>query len=399
MMKRSQSSWPESRILQRGIFLVMRIMLLIALPLEGIQGYGDFHHFYELAWLAVDGGGGLPFISHWVEFPPAFPFLSILLYLAAGGAEFRYVYLLALVMLAFDLGCLVLFQRLANRFLAPAHAERAAWLYVFFLLLPAFGWWTFEPMGVFFALLSFVLLLDQKPLQAGLAAGAGFLVKLIPALPLLALWAKRRWRAATLATLIAVVVAAAVLVPIFFAGDAYAAASLRAQFSKGSWETVWALVDGNLTTGSYGPIEEHLILEQEVLSRGNPARIPHWIITLLAACLGFWLFLRMESDDASVLRITTAAWCVLFLWSQGWSPQWLAYLVPFLLLALPTPRGLYLSTGLLLTSLIEWPLLLSRGRFDLLWVTVPMRTLVLILTTYELARQILASRRDARGVS
>ena len=398
-MEQSQVNWPETKWLQRGMFIVMRVMLLIALPLEGIQGYGDYHHFYELAWLAVDGGGGLPFFSHWVEFPPAFPFLSILIYLAAGGVAFRYVYLLALVMLGFDLGNFLLFQRLSKRFLTPVNADRAAWLYLLFLMLPAFGWWTFEPMGVFFALLTFEFLLDDKPLKAGIAAGAGLLVKLIPALPLLAGWAKRRWRTAGLATVSAVLIAAAVVAPMVLAGGDFAGASLRAQFSKGSWETVWALIDGNLTTGSYGPIDEHLILDEGVLSRGNPARIPHWIVTLFGAGFGLWLFLRMEKDEHSVLRITTAGWCVLFLWSQGWSPQWLAYLIPFLLLALPTTRGLYLSAGLLFTSLIEWPLLLSRGRFDLLWVTVPLRTVVLLLTTYELARLILRARLDVRGVS
>jgi len=385
------------RRLQTGILIAMRLMLLVALPLEGIQGYGDFRHFFELAWLAVDGGGGLPFITHWVEFPPMFPFISVGIYILAGGVEYRYVYLLALVMLAFDAGCLVLFQRLAGKFTSAGNAERVGWIYLVYLMLPAFGWWTFEPIGVFLALLTFLFILEDKPVQAGVAAGLGILTKLIPALPLLGLWAKRRWKAALTATLLAFMLAAIAVIPLFREGGAFAKASLQAQFTKGSWETVWALFDRNLTTGSYGPIEEHLSLDAGLISRGNPSRIPHWIPTLLAAGVGLWLFLRMKGDIGSLLRIITAAWCMMFLWSKGWSPQWLAYLIPFLLLALPLREALVFSMALMLTSLAEWPLLLSRGRFDLLWITVPLRTIVLLLLTYVLAKMILNPESASKG--
>jgi len=387
----------SDRTLQRILLGAVRFMLLIALPLESIQGYGDFPHFFDLAWLAVDGGGGLPFIGHWVEFPPLFPFLSILLYRLAGGMEHRYVYLLALLLVIVDVGNLILFQRLAEKLLSREKARLAGWVYTAFLLLPAFGWWTFDPIGVFFALLSLVFVFEAKPVWSGLAAGLGFLTKLVPVLSLLGFLAKRRWKAAAISAIVLVVLAGVVLIPILQSGGAFAQASFRAQFMKGSWETVWALIDGNLTTGSYGPIEEHLSLEEGVIARGAPARIPHWIPSLVAAGFGLWLFFRMRRDDIAVMGIITAAWCVVFLWSRGWSPQWLAYLVPFLLLALPLERGMFYIIGMMLTSLIEWPLLLSRGRFDLLWLTVPLRTLVLLLLTITLVPVIIQKTQSERG--
>ena len=40
-----------------GLFLAARAFLLISLPLEGLRGYGDFQHFFNLAKL------GWPFLD------------------------------------------------------------------------------------------------------------------------------------------------------------------------------------------------------------------------------------------------------------------------------------------------------------------------------------------------
>jgi hypothetical protein len=69
--------------------------------------------------------------------------------------------------------------------------------------------------------------------------------------------------------------------------------------------------------------------------------------------------------------------------SLGWSPPWLAYLVPVVLSSLPLPRGALYSVALSSVAILDWPVLLSLGRFDLLWVTVALRTLVLIVLTID----------------
>jgi hypothetical protein len=44
-------------------------------------------------------------------------------------------------------------------------------------------------------------------------------------------------------------------------------------------------------------------------------------------------------------------------------------------------------------SLLEWPILLTRGFFSLLWLPVVIRTLIIILLGYESGRMALGSQR------
>jgi hypothetical protein len=382
--------------------VTLRFLVLAALPFETVFGYGDYRHFYDLARLAVDGGGGWPLIGHWIEFPPLFPYLSLLLYHLAGGAEHVYAYLLAALMTAFDAANLWLFLRIARRLLPGSTADRLTWIYMAFLALPAFGWWTFEPMAVFWMLLALDFVLADRPARAGLAAGLGLLTKVIPALVLVVAWRFRSLRQAAASTGVALAIGILGLAPFLAANPAMAIASLRAQAAKGSWETVWALLDGNLNTGSFGPVEEHLDAGQAVRARGNPALVPPWIPTLAIGALGLCLFVLADrSEDRNAVRFLALAFCLLFLWSRGWSPQWLAYFVPLLLLSLPLGQALGFGLNLTCLALLEWPVLLSRGRFDLLWVPVVLRTALLLLLAVVLAGRVLhlPGRRQMRGVA
>jgi hypothetical protein len=95
-----------------------------------------------------------------------------------------------------------------------------------------------------------------------------------------------------------------------------------------------------------------------------------------------------------------AAFVLLLLAAPGWSPQWLAYLAPLILLALPERMGwLYLAV-LTAVAILEWPVLLSRGRFDLLWLTVTLRTTVMVLLAVEAWRvaRVAAPAVDEAGL-
>ncbi|MGD8759146.1 MAG: glycosyltransferase family 87 protein [Anaerolineales bacterium] len=381
--------------------LGIRLLTLAALPLESLISYGDYGHFYNLAQMAAEGGGGLPFIGHWVEFPPIFPFLSLAIYRLCAGRFHSYASALAILMLLFDLGSLWIFIRLARRHLSESQAKLAVWLYLGFLVVPAFGWWTFEPMAVFWMLLALLAISERKPVWAGVAAGLGFLTKLFPVLSLAVAWAFRPWRRALVATAVALGIVAIVFVPLFVASPEMTGASLGSQIHKGSWETVWALVDGNLRTGLFGSLEERSDPALAHQPRGQPAVVPHWIPSLLAAaaiCLAFWRLRR--KDDQVIMAFLTFIFCVMLLWSRGWSPQWLAYLFPVLFLTFSMPRAAYLGFGLALVSLMEWPVLLSRNRFDLLWLPVILRTLLLLVIAIEAGRMIFVRRlvQDSGGV-
>jgi hypothetical protein len=363
--------------------LCVRFITLAALPFEALISYGDYRHFFDLARLSAEGGG-LPFIGHWVEFPPLFPFLSLAIERLANGQLHTYVYLLALLMLFFDLGNLWVFSRLIKHVADEQRAERMTWLYMVFLSLPAFGWWTFEPMAVFFMLFSLWLILERKPLGAGLAAGLGFLTKLFPALCLVVAWRFRSRRMAIWTTLTAVVIAVVVLGTLLVANPVMAGASLRSQLSKGSWETVWAWIDGNFGTGIFGPLQERLDPAFALQPNGKPARIPLWIPTLVAGLIMLWIFIRAKSaDDRSAFPFLVTFWGIFLLWSRGWSPQWVAYLIPLLFFAFPQTRALIYGLSLTLITLLEWPVLLSRGRFDLLWLPIIVRTLLLVMVAVD----------------
>jgi hypothetical protein len=59
------------------------------------------------------------------------------------------------------------------------------------------------------------------------------------------------------------------------------------------------------------------------------------------------------------------------------------YLLPLLLLALPNREGVLLALALVFINLLEWPVMLSRGLFWGLWLTIPLRTLLFLIMVIE----------------
>ena len=359
--------------------LVFRLLLLAALPYEAVVNYGDLRHFHQLARLATTGGG-LPFIGHWIEFPPLFPFLSVGLNALTGGSEHAYIYALAALMACFDAANLLLLSRILTHLQEGTPAQPRLWSYFAFLALPAIGWWTFEPLGVFWLLLSVVLVLESGWGAAGVVAGLGLLTKWVPGLGLLVAWARWPRRRTALAALTAATVVLLAWVPLMAVGRQAAWDSLRSQSVKPAWETPWALLEGSFGTGTFGDAAARLTPLDASSGYGVESVIPRWLPFALAAALGILLAGRLpRSSPRAGVSFLLVGLTLLFLASPGWSPQWLAYLVPLALICLPQPRGALFSVALTGVAILEWPVLLSRGRFDLLWVTVVVRTTLLIL--------------------
>ena len=85
-------------------------------------------------------------------------------------------------------------------------------------------------------------------------------------------------------------------------------------------------------------------------------------------------------------------WCIFLLWSPGWSPQWVLYLIPLILLTLDDRNAVLMTIILVLVNLLEWPVLLSRGYQWGLLLTIPLRTLMLILLAWLWYQQIAGKR-------
>ena len=166
----------------------------------------------------------------------------------------------------------------------------------------------------------------------------------------------------------------------YLASPEFTRASIVSQFKKGSWETIWALVDGNYQTGSFGSYAERLVPEAATETNRNPAFIdPLWTLLVFGG-IGLWIFFKSK-DKGKIQPIIFAGLTlsILFLWSPGWSPQWVLFLIPLILLTLPRNEALLITGTLILVNILEWPVLLSRGYFNDLWVTIVLRTFIFVL--------------------
>ncbi len=382
--------WQNPALVLLGLFVAFRLMLLTVYGAQAVTRFGDFQYYYYLARLSDQGH--YPLLHYWYEFPPLFPYLSIGVYKLIGSpAAFEpYAYALALVMLAFEAGNLALLMRLARRLHGEITAERLGWVYALLTVPLVFSWWTFDAMTAFWMLLALVWLMEGREGRSAVALGLGIVTKYMPALLLAAVWRFLAPRRALRYTAIVLAVVVLIIGPFLIASPRFTLASLQAQASKSSWETVWALLDGNLITGNFGPIADHFDPARATVPLGNPPRLPPWLTLAAFGLLYAYLFFGggRKTDDgrpmASVLRppssviaFTGLTWCLFFLWSRGWSPQWQMLLLPFVLLGLPLGRAALFSLALGFVNFLEWPVLLSRGWFWSLWLTVPLRTLLI----------------------
>ncbi len=391
-MKKRSFSAGELKISDAALPLVLlvaaRLMLLMTQSESGLWGLGDSYHFFELAALP-----GWPYFAHWVEFPPVFPFLSELIFRVANEQQHIFSTLLVVLFSAADVGNLWLFMHIQKK-MDPQPQSWRVWMYFAYLVMLAYGWWYFDPLAVFCMLLGVDFLLRDRDIAGGLALGTGVLVKLFPVLGLVILWRQPLRRIVKIGLIAAGVAVTGYGILWLFSPD-FTQASLLSQFSKGSWETVWALIDGNYRTGNFGPVA--LRLDPGLLSegQGNPARIPTWLTLLVFGGVGLWGLMQTKNDTPEA-KVSTLGWTfsLLFLWSSGWSPQWLLFLIPLMLLVFPRTMALMGSLVFILVNLLEWPVILSRGWFQYLPVTISMRTVILLLVAFQF---LLGMRGDEKG--
>ena len=372
-----------------AIFLAVRLMMVIALPLDGLRGYGDLAHFYNLAGL------GWPYLKYWVEFPPIFPFLSTIIFYLSIGREQTYDYLILLLFTIAQAGSLLVFIKLTLMLYSKHEAEWRSWIYLVILIGLPYGWWYFDPLVVFFYLLALYMVLLDRSIPAGIALAAGILTKLFPALVLPAVWRYQSKQRAMIITSVSIGITLVFYGFIYVLAPENTLASLRSQGGKGSWETIWALVDGNFNTGNIGTLADRLNPEASSKISGNPPRISPFITLIPFLVLGIWLFTRVRiNSSASFIEFIGLSWCIFVLWMPGWSPQWVLYLIPLILLTLPVKESALMAFSLILINLLEWPVLLSRGYQSGLWLTITIRTLLLILLGYIWYRQLFHNARD-----
>jgi uncharacterized membrane protein len=379
-----------------SLFVSFRLMMAMAYPPEALTSYSDYPYFYALADLIRQGY--YPLLHYWYEYPPLFPYLSQAVYAVTSGYH-AYATLLAAVMLIFEAGNLVLLYLIATEIHDKETSLKIAWIYSC-LLVPVFFLWNgFDSLSLFFMLLSLFWLLRNRHALSAVALGLGLMTKYLPGILLATVWRFVKRRRALVYTLIAAIVAVAILLPFAIASPSYTLASLRSQTSKSSWQTVWALIDGNYTTGLFGPVADHLDPAKAGLQLHNPSRIPWFITVPLFALLYLYLFSRPidTRDKETLLSFTGMTICLFFLWSKGWSPQWQMMLIPLILLVFPNAHGALYCITLGFVNFLEWPVILSRGQNQLLVITIPIRTLIFVFLLMEFYQRIGEGERTRHG--
>jgi len=371
------------------LFLAARLIMVISIPLEGLKSYGDFWNFYHLASL------GRPFLDLWVEFPPLFPVLSRGIYMMVGGREHSFIYALIAIFSIFQAANIYLFQKIARAINTKNESINRVLVYVFFLVGLFYGWAYFDSMAVFCLLLGLYLITIRNAPAAGLVIGIGGLIKWFPVLVLPAAWKWLKTKKALTVVIIAVFVISLGWGLLLGISTEFTKASLAAQGAKGSWETVWALIDGNLSTGNFNPDIDRTITSSAFISTGNPSVVPVWLSLLILGGIGFWVFWKSTIESAhQIIGMSGFTMIMFFLWSPGYSPQWTLYLLPLVILCFKNNRSLLIGLVLTLVNLLEWPILLSRGWFQYLDEIVLMRTAIFILLAFLFAQIVLTQNKN-----
>lgn len=378
-MEQTTATGESNADLPAVLYFFGRMCIFLALIPASYSGAGDLGEY--MAWAGLPGW---PYIHYWVEFPPLFPLLNAGLFKAAGGQVFVTTLLLALVLALAGAVSLAWFRRAAVRLWGNNAARLRTWVFLALLLPLPYTWWYFDLLPLAALLLGTLWLLEGHTWRCGLAVGVGLLLKWFPGLLLASAWRFRPARTATKISAAAFGLAAAVLAGFYLLSPQMTEASLHAQSTRSSWETAWALLDGNMTTGAFLQIEDRLDPTLAVVTHGNPAVIPSWVSLPVFGALGAWLFWRARAQTPqAVVAFLGLTWVVFMAWSPGWSPQWVLYLIPLILLTLPLMRAVYAAGGLILLNLIEWPTLLGHGFYQGLWVIVLLRLLLFAWTGWQ----------------
>lgn len=369
------------------LFFTSRLMMLMAFPPENLIFYGDYQHYFNLA--DMTRRGFYPYLHYWYEFPPIFPYLNIAVYTLAGQQLKNYILLLAFVLLLVECGNLFLLYKQAFSLYGRTPALTIAWIYTA-LFIPIFFWLgNFDALTTFFILLALYSLISNKSKLLALALGLGTMVKYLPIILLATIWRARGFKSACLYGAATLLISLIIFSPFLLRSPAFTLASLRAQGSKSSYETIWALVDGNTTTGNFGPLADHFDPAKAGIPLNNSARIPTWLTLILFGALGLFILTRPRppaSPNLDSIRFTTLTFTIFFLWSPGWSPQWQTFLTPLLLLSFPASRAVLFIIALGFINFLEWPVILSRDLNSLIPITITARTLLFILLAVELFR-------------
>jgi len=393
-----------------GLFLAFRVMAVIAFRPGGqIMDFSDFSDWY-LGVGQLTRQGYLPYVNSWDPYPPLVNLLIIGLYNISSWLppwqfpNLWFSLLLGGTFTIFETGNLILIYAMSRRITDRSRALRPVIFYSL-LFVPVYtltGW--FESYPIFFFLLSTYLLMRGRPLLSALTGGIGFMIRLfpvilLPAIARVASWgcpADRWWlriprlnlaldiRRVALVVGIFVLPIVAIGLPFYVINPRLAAGPLVLSNAREPWETVWALLVGRYEYGVTITDVRNVLWQPG----SSSAASPFWMGLTAAFGLIYLFAYTRPIDWRDARRVAAFAGFTLtlfMLYSKGYSPQWLGWVLAFVALLLPNLRGAFYALVTSALNLVEANVFFTivPDEHWLLIVTVGLRTLILALLSVE----------------
>jgi hypothetical protein len=372
-------------------FVAFRLMaVLLVKPGGYITATSDFTFYRLLASYASQGF--YPSVDYWMEYQPLFPWISVGIYRLSlllpnwGAPGFWFNLLLGSFFLVAETANLVLVYAIGRRLYSREMAIQMAWIYslLFVPLLIMLGW--FDVFGLTFLLLALYLMLTRRSLASGVTAGVGFLVKLLPIIVVpVAFWREPSWRRRAILIVVTVLTIVAVSLPFALFNPELFALSWTLNLKRSSWETVWALLEGYTSFGLAGGANR--FDPADAGSGQHASTLPWFLISAGFALIYLWLWTRPTdwNDDRRAVAFTGLTMNLFILYLKGYSPQFLVWLLPFVILLLPGLRGILYAVLLSAVNIVESPIYftLLPDQSWLLTGAVLARTGLLILLAVE----------------
>lgn len=380
------------------LFVTARVMLAFLFNPYSFFTSGFLGHTYYYEMAAYSARGQFPYVHFWFEYPPVFPYLAIAIYQWTNllGAGFEYFNrALAFAKLPFECLTLINLYRIARWAFYDAAAVRVSWVYAL-LIIPAYYWWhSPDPILVALTLQSLYWFTQGKPYASAIALGLAVATKFTPVFLLATVWRfARDRRIAIISTLLTVGLVAGIFAPFLILSPTFTLASLQSLIAVSSWETIWALLDGNLGYGNVGAWADHFDAARAGVPIYNPVTVPLWLTLGLVGLLFIFVYTRKWnlSQPRHWLAFSGIMLMLFLLWSKGWSPQWATLVIPFFLLLYPDLRGMLLALVLSAVGLLDWPMTLNLDNPAIYALGVLLRTGIFAGVAIALYRECVPAR-------
>ncbi len=344
-------------------FLAFRLMaLLLVRPGGYITTLSDFTFYRLLASYASQGF--YPSVHYWMEYQPLFPWIPVGIYRLSlwlpnwGTPGFWFNLLLGFFFLLAETANLVLIYLIARRLYRPEVALRIGWVYslLFVPLLVMLGW--FDVFALTFLLLALYLILIRRNRVGSVVAGVGFLVKLLPIVVVpVAFWREPTWKRRAVLIVVTLVTVGLVALPFALLNPRLFALSWTINLKRSSWETIWAVLEGFYGYGLAGGGNRFDPAQAGALQ--HPATLPWGLISVGFALLYLVLWVAAGEklgESRRAVAFTGLTVNLLTLYFKGYSPQFLVWLLPFVILLLPGLRGVAYAVLLSAVNIVESPI-------------------------------------------